>query len=198
MSFVPSWSRSVTAGVVAFLLCLWSAGCAGLGGGPAAAPPLLRLTGYLIDHSLRGDASQDFGSVRIRIVVRRTSTAEELQQIRRAAEAGDEPAFHKAFGKLEVAAVEYPTTGAMRERCYAAVEQPTPQGTHLLLFSDGLVDQVMKAWSSKVTDINLDQKNEGGGLVYRSRVVITEDGNIIFERISLGTPGQITDLRPIK
>ena len=198
MSIMRSWSRAVIAGVVAFLLCLWSAGCAGLGGGPAAAPPLLRLTGHLIDHSMRGDASQDFGAVRIRIVVRRYSTPEELQQIRRFAEAGDEPGFHKAFGRLEVAAVEYPTTGTMRERCYAAVEQPTPQGIHLLLFSDGLVDQVMKAWSSKVTDINLDRKNEGGGVVYRSRVVITEDGEIIFERISPGAPGQITDLRPIK
>lgn len=200
MSKMPSGSRSVIAGAVASLLCLWSAGCAGLAGGRSAEPPILRLTGFLIDHSLRGDASQDFGSVKVRIVVRRYSTAEELQQIRRLAEAGDEPGFHKAFGRLEVGAVEYPTTGTMRERCYAAIRQPSPRGTRIILFSFGIMDRVMKMWHSKVTELDLDPNNEGGGQTYRSRIVLTEDGEIVFERIAPGpgTPGQITDLRPIK
>jgi len=198
MSILRSWPRSVVAGLVAFLICLWSAGCAGLGGGRPAERPLLRLTGWLLDHSLRGDASQDFGAVKIRVVIRRYSTAEEVQEIRRLSEAGDEPGFHKAFGKMEVASVEYPTTGTLRQRCYAAVRQPSPKGVRIILLSEGIVSPVMKMASATITELVLNEANEGAGWLYRSRVQFTEDGDIVFERVSPGTPGQITSLRPLK
>ena len=199
MPFLPSLTRSVCAVVVLLLLGLWSCSPVGTGGGLAAERPLLRLTGRLLEHSVTpADASQDFGAVKVRCVIRRYSTAEELQEIRRLAEAGDEQGFQKAFGKVEIASVEFPTAGGLRQRCYAAVQQPSPEGLHILLFSEGIVSSVMKLWSSRITEFRLNQEYEGEGWMYRSRVLIMDDGDIVLERISPGTPGQIVNVRPIK
>lgn len=198
MSIRPFGVGSGAAVAVILLLGFWSGSCAGMGGGLAAERPLLRLTGLLLDHSLRGDASQDFGAVKVRIVIRRYSTAEEVQEIRRLSEAGDEPGFQRAFGKVEVASVESPTTGALRQRCYVAVQQPSPQGVRIILISEGIVSPVMKMMSARITELVLNEANEGAGWVYRSRVQFTEGGDIVFERVSPGTPGQITNVRPLK
>jgi len=198
MPIMPTLSRSVSAVLVILLLGAWSCSSVGTGGGLAAEGPVLRLTGWLLDHSMRADASQEFGSIKVRSVIRRFSTAEELQEIRRFAEAGDELGFQKAFGRLDIASVEYPTVSGLRQRCYAAIEQPSPQGVRILLFSEGIVSPVMKMWSTRITEYRLNQKHEGEGSVYRARVVITEEGDIVLERISPETPVQITNVRPIK
>ncbi len=202
MSALCSLVRPFTPAITVLLLGAWSCGGLGTGAGMSGDRPLLLLTGLLLVHSSDGliptDASQDFGAVKVRVVIRRYSTDEELQEIRRLAEAGDEPGFHKAFGKMEVASVEYPTAGGLRQRCYAAVEQPSPQGVRILLFSEGIVSPVMRLLSSRITEFSLSHQHEGEGWIYRARILITEENDIAFDRISPGTPGQITNVRPIR
>ncbi|MDH4196956.1 MAG: hypothetical protein OEW05_06075 [Candidatus Aminicenantes bacterium] len=208
MSILLPLARSFSPVIIILILSPWSCSRVGTGGGISGEPPaagreemrspILRLTGRLLEHSSAGDASQDFGAIKVRAVIRRYSTVEELQEIRRLAEAGDEPGFQKGFGRLDIASVEYPTAGGLRQRCYAAVEQPSPQGVRILLFSEGIVSPVMKMWSTRITEYRLNQKHEGEGSIYRARVLITEDGDIVLERISPSIPSQITNVRPIK